>query len=55
MGANDPQGGAIFYPQGHGWQDLERGPLYVHCYTQNMKALGLVVSEKNVFFLCFSP
>ena len=23
------------------------------CYTQNMKALGLVVSEKNIF-LCFS-
>ena len=25
----------------------------VHCYTQNMKALGLVVSEK--IFVCFSP
>ena len=25
----------------------------IHCYLQNMKALGLVVSEKN-FFLCFS-
>ena len=25
----------------------------IHCYTQNMKALGLVVSEK-IFFLCFS-
>ena len=25
----------------------------VHCYTQNMKALGLVVSE-NKIFLCFS-
>ena len=25
----------------------------IHCYTQNMKALGLVVSEKK-FFLCFS-
>ena len=24
----------------------------IHCYTQNMKALGLVVSEK--IFLCFS-
>ena len=21
----------------------------IHCYTQNMKALGLVVSEKNIF------
>ena len=25
----------------------------IHCYTQNMKALGLVVSEKMIF-LCFS-
>ena len=25
----------------------------IHCYTQNMKALGLVVLEK-IFFLCFS-
>ena len=25
----------------------------IHCYTQNMKALGLVVSEKKTFF-CFS-
>ena len=25
----------------------------IHCYIQNMKALGLVVSEKKVF-LCFS-
>ena len=25
----------------------------IHCYTQNMKGLGLVVSEKKIF-LCFS-
>ena len=25
----------------------------IHCYKQNMKALGLVVSEKK-FFLCFT-
>ena len=25
----------------------------IHCYTQNMKALGLVVSEKKIF-VCFS-
>ena len=24
-----------------------------HCYTQNMKALGLMVSEKKIF-ICFS-
>ena len=26
----------------------------MHCYAQNMKALGLVVLEKKIFFLCFS-
>ena len=25
----------------------------IHCYTQNMKALGLVVSEKKIFFYIF--
>ena len=24
-----------------------------HCYIQNMKALGLVVSEKKIFFMFF--
>ena len=24
-----------------------------HCYIQNMKGLGLMVSEKKIFFLCF--
>ena len=23
----------------------------IHCYTQNMKALGLVVSEKKIFYV----
>ena len=26
----------------------------IHCYTQNMKALGLVVSEKKIFFYVFA-
>ena len=26
----------------------------IYCYKQKMKALGLVVSEKKIFFLCFS-
>ena len=26
---------------------------FIHCYIQNMNALGLV-SEKKIFFLCFS-
>ena len=25
----------------------------LHCYTQNMKAFGLVVSEKRIFFKVF--
>ena len=25
----------------------------IHCYTQNMKARGLVVSEKKIFFKVF--
>ena len=25
----------------------------IHCYIQNMKALGLVVSEKKIFFYVF--
>ena len=25
----------------------------IHCYKQNMKALGLVVSEKKIFFMFF--
>ena len=25
----------------------------IHCYTQNIKALGLVVSEKKTFFMFF--
>ena len=48
MGTNDPRGGAIFDPRGMvGWKTT------IHCYIQNMKALGLVVSEKKIF-LCFS-
>ena len=26
----------------------------IHCYMQNMKAVGLVVSEKKIFFMFFS-
>ena len=25
----------------------------IHCYTQNMNALGLVVSEKKIFLMFF--
>ena len=44
--------------EGHVWTPGARLAGFVkrttiHCYTQNMKALGLVVSEKKIF-ICFS-
>ena len=27
--------------------------IHVHCYMQNMKALGLVHSDKKIFFMIF--
>ena len=49
MGANDPRGGAIFDPRGM------LGRIYkVDHYTllhTNMKALGLVVLEKKIFYV----
>ena len=49
-----PPGRSLFKPQGHGWQGLYKEGHYIHSYTQNMKALGLVVLEKNIV-LCFFP
>ena len=51
MEANDPRGGAIFNPGAWLAGFIKRTT--THCYIQNMKALGLVVSEKKIF-LCFS-
>ena len=51
MGANDPRGGAIFDPGAWLARFIKRTT--IHCYIQNMKALGLVVSEKK-FLLCLS-
>ena len=48
---NDPPGGACMDPRGTVGRILKR--TIIHCYTQNMKALGLRVSEKKIF-LCFS-
>ena len=48
MGANDPRGRVIFdLPWLAGFMKRTTK----HCYTQNMKALGLVVSEKKIFFI----
>ena len=48
-----------FGPQGHHWQDLCRVPLK-HCYKLNVQALGMVVSEENIFscysyYSCYKP
>ena len=54
MGANDPWGGAFLTPGAWLLGFIKRTtPTTTHCYIQNMKALGLAVSEKK-FFLCFS-
>ena len=52
MGANNPRGRVIFDPRAMVGRIIKRTTK--HCYTQNMKALGLVVSEKKIFFI-FSP
>ena len=52
IGANDPRGGAIFDPRDKVGKIYKRTT--IHCYIQNMKALGLVVSEKKIVFMFFS-
>ena len=47
MGANDPWGGAILTPGGWLAGFIKR--ITTQCYTQNMKALGLVVLDKKIF------
>ena len=51
MGANDPRGEPFWTPGAWLAGFIKRTT--THCYIQNMKALGLVVSEKKIF-LCFS-
>ena len=50
MGANDPGAGPFLTPGAWLAGFIKRTT--THCYIQNMKALGLVVSEK--IFSCFS-
>ena len=49
-----PPGRGPYGPQGHGWQDLwiYKEEHYTLLQT-NMKALGLVVSEKKIFFMFY--
>ena len=52
MGDNDPWGRAIFDPRGTvGRIYIENHVTRLHCYTQNRKALCLVVSEKKIFYV----
>ena len=52
--SHDAQGaGPVWTPGAQLAGFIKRTIIHVHSYTQNMKALGLVVSEKKIF-LCFS-
>ena len=51
MEANDPRGGAFLTPGAWLLGFIKRTT--THCYIQNMKALGLEVSEKEIFFMFF--
>ena len=48
---NAPGAGPVWTPGARLAGFIKRNT--IHCYKQNMKALGLVVSEKKIF-LCFS-
>ena len=50
MADNDAPGVSPIWTPGSGLAGIMKG-LTKHCYTQNIKALGLMVSEK--IFLCF--
>ena len=47
-----PPGRGQFRPQGHNLNNFGRGPLDDAIYIPNMKALGLVVSDKKIFENC---
>ena len=49
MADNDaPRAGPVWTPGPRLAEFIKR--ITIHCYIQNMKALGLVVSEKKIFF-----
>ena len=55
MGANGPRCVANLDPNPLSMANLDPRGMVVritkHCYTQNIKALGFVVSEKKIFFM----
>ena len=48
-----PPGRGQFGPPGSRLAGIIKG-LTKHCFTQNIKALGLMVSEKKIFLRCFA-
>ena len=53
MADNDAPGAWPIWTPGSRLAGIIKG-LTKHCYTQNIKALGLMVSEKKIFFYIFS-
>ena len=47
-----PPGRGQFGPQGHDWQNFIKG-LTKHCFTQNIKALEIMASEKKIVLRVF--
>ena len=52
MGANDPRVEPFLTPGAWLAGFIKR--ITIHCFTQNMKALGLMVSEKKIFLYSFN-
>ena len=52
MADNDAPGAWPIWTPGSRLAGIIKG-LTKHCFTQNMKALGLMVSEKKIFFYVF--
>ena len=53
MADNDAPGAWPIWTPGSRLAGIIKG-LPKHCFTQNIKALGLMVSEKKIFFTFFS-
>ena len=54
MADNDAPGARPIWTPGSQLTGIIKG-LSKHCFTQNIKALGLMVSEKKIFFFYIFP
>ena len=52
MADNDAPGASPIWTPGSRLAGIIKG-LTKHCFTQNINALGLMISEKNIFFYVF--